>query len=286
MATSLTLNATQTNAGDYGNSDATLEYKLKTTDYTTSQDVNDWLRSNLPSTHTPVTGTTFYREKFTSTPIGGGIWEVSAKFGNPKAENIEAVLSGPQYSYDGGTTTEILVRAIKETRYSRSSGSAAIDMKKNINWTNQGIEGVSIPFPHSSFTLTKMHAANTFTVNVLRDLRKFQMHVNSDTWKGWAPGEILFESFTVNRREDGKEQSVAKFVFSPNYADVNLADADSEKPFPEFPAIPKKGHEYLWVDWIEESDSSSGKKYKKPLGVYVNKVYKTASFTANMAIVS
>lgn len=282
MASTLVIKTTDTNAGSYGSSTATVEYALLTT-LTTDLTVNDYLRVTLPSTHIPATGVALYLDTFTSVPVGGGVWDVSAKYSLAKRENIESQIGGPRYSYSGSVKAETVLRALKETRYSRTSGAAAVDMKKNINWTQEGIEGVSLEFPFSTFKLTRTHPANTFTVPVLRDLRKIQKHVNSDTWKSWSPGEILFDSFEITRTDDGKEEVVSNWTYSPNFTDINAADADGEKPFPEFGVIPKKGHEYLWVDWIEESDSATGKKTKKPLGIYVNKVYKTASFTANLS---
>jgi hypothetical protein len=43
--------------------------------------------------------------------------------------------------------------------------------------------------------------------------------------------------------------------------------------------IEKKGHEYMWVRYEAESDTASKTLLKVPKYVYVNKVYREASFS-------
>jgi hypothetical protein len=70
-----------------------------------------------------------------------------------------------------------------------------------------------------------------------------------------------------SQKGDGPWNLSYKFIASPNATGLTVGEISD---------ISKKGHEYLWV--LYEDDVSDDTLLKKPKAVYVNQVYKTASF--------
>jgi hypothetical protein len=67
-----------------------------------------------------------------------------------------------------------------------------------------------------------------------------------------------------------------KFIASPNAGTGQTLPAITVG---SITGIEKKGHEYMWVRYEAESDTASKTLLKVPKYVYVNKVYREASFS-------
>jgi hypothetical protein len=93
--------------------------------------------------------------------------------------------------------------------------------------------------------------------------------VNDAAFLCFAAGEVLFLGATG---ELIAEDPVLTFSFeiSPNVSSMTIGDITG---------INKQGHDYIWFNFKQEQDASTGLKVSKPRAAYVAKVYEEADFS-------
>jgi len=95
--------------------------------------------------------------------------------------------------------------------------------------------------------------------------------VNSDSFRGYAPGELLFEGVTGNKRSPQAPYALTfKFAASPNQTGLTVGGITG---------IDKDGWDLLDVFYGEVLDTPSHSKIKTPLQVTIQQVYETVAFS-------
>ena len=93
--------------------------------------------------------------------------------------------------------------------------------------------------------------------------------VNAAVFRGYAAGEVLFQGASGQKRGTGKWEITFKFAASPNKTGIVIGAISG---------IAKKGWEYLWVQYGDDVDVAAKVRIKKPVAVYVEKVYAEGDF--------
>ena len=137
-----------------------------------------------------------------------------------------------------------------------------------------GVNGVDIVTPQLQWQETYDVPNAYVTGNYIRGVAALTGTTNNATFRGFEVGEVLFLGCSGSHEWDdqkgkGPWSLTYRFLASPNVTDQTIGSITG---------IEKKGHEYLWVRY-EESESSST-IIKKPLHVYVDKVYRDGDFSA------
>lgn len=186
------------------------------------------------------------------------------------------------FSSLGGTSR--VTQAYSETRY----GSSAPNMQGGIGWNGDQFEGIDIVSPTFEFSIAHKYPYDDVTTAVRNSWLALVGCVNSDTFAGFAAGEVLYCGFSGSSvtEYDGTLITIDGVVYekalnfynithnfkcSPNVTGMNIAGQ----------SVNKKGWEYLWVLREKYDDSTSGRTIEIPVGVYVNQVYRTAAFTGS-----
>ena len=95
--------------------------------------------------------------------------------------------------------------------------------------------------------------------------------VNSDSFRGYAPGELLFEGVTGNKRSPTAPYALTfKFSASPNQTGLVIGSITG---------IAKKGWEVLDVFYADLIDGTTNARIKVPKYVTVHQVYETVLFS-------
>lgn len=182
----------------------------------------------------------------------------------------QSVTSAFRWSFDttGGTIRLTTSRAT--TAFTRT-GRTAPDFKNAIGVKQTGKdaepEGVDITIPGLKLTATYRWPKDTFDLAKAKAVSQFTGYVNSDTFETFAAGEILFLGATGEIVPGIPTEVQYHFLASQNVTGLTIGDISS---------IAKKGHEYLWVAFEAEEDTSAKKLVQRPLAVYVEQVYGTA----------
>jgi len=172
-----------------------------------------------------------------------------------------------------------------------------------IGWNGETAEGVDVTRPAYSFTLKKKVSAAyldsyiTASATVFGSALTYRQilvamtgSVNSDTFKGWSAGNVLFEGVSSTpsvEYDDSNPQPVGSgseqyyipytlyhtltFKFRCNFGRTGMPVAGT--------TVNKEGFQYLWIYSKKQDDSSTGVTLEYPQTVVVNDVYQKLPFS-------
>lgn len=170
----------------------------------------------------------------------------------------------------GGT---IRLTASKNTTRYPATGRTAPDFKGAIGVKNTGRdaepEGVDIVIPGLKLTATYKWAAGTKDIAYVKAVAGLTGRTNNATFYTFAAGELLFLGMTGELTPVGTNEFQYHFLASANATGLTIGDITG---------IIKKGHDYLWVVFEADQDTSAKKLVQRPLAAYVERVYDPASF--------
>ncbi|MCZ2341697.1 MAG: hypothetical protein LC104_07860 [Bacteroidales bacterium] len=209
---------------------------------------------------------------------GGGIWDVSVRYGRLEGEASETPETGDppaqaedtlgsSYSFETSGGTQHITQSLQTVGRYGKPGKNPPDLKGTIGFNNDSVEGCDITVPVFRFTIT--HAIPVALVTFGYAVTLFQLtgKVNNAPFKGFAAGEVLFLGASGQRRDSEKWEISFAFTASPNTAGLQVGD---------IAGIAKKGWEYLWVRYADVEDQKV--LVKQPESVHVERVYDSANF--------
>lgn len=208
-------------------------------------------------------------ESYTLEYLGDNAWQLEVTYASNGADSDEQPqpLNRSRSFETGGSTTHI-TQALAETKF--GTGPA---MNSAIGVSADSVAGVDVVVPQFSWTEAYDVPAKYVTQAYIVSLHNLTGTVNTESFRGFAAGEVLFLGASGaqqwdSQKGDGPWNLSYKFIASPNATGLTVGSITG---------IEKKGHEYLWV--LYEDNVSDDTLLKKPKTVYVNQVYKTASFS-------
>ena len=215
------------------------------------------------------------RESASIKPLGEDWWEGEVRYTWKEAEDKDDEgWPKPSYSFDTKGGTFHISHSIKTTGTHSATGEPAPNFDGGIGVTKDKIDGVDVIIPKLSFQETHHFPLEYVTAEFLKDLARATGKVNSDTFRTFAPGELLFLGASGSKGESDVAITYG-FEASQNNAGLTVGNVNQ---------ISKKGHEYLWTYYTDQADSSSGATVNKLRAVYVEQVYEEISFTASLGL--
>jgi len=209
--------------------------------------------------------------------LGGDAWEVTASYesmGFTDDQTPEPMKRSRQF--DTGGSTVHITQAFNENKF----GTDAPDMNKAIEVDGDSVKGVDVVHPALQWTEQYDVPAGVVTAPYIKTLASLTGCVNLAAFRTFAAGEVLFMGCNGSQQWD-EEKGDGPWNLS--YKFVASANAGAGQTYPalvigDITGVEKKGHEYLWVRY--EAATSGTSLLKKPKYVYVDQVYRTASFNA------
>ena len=132
-------------------------------------------------------------------------------------------------------------------------------------------EWVDITVPVYSFSETHYLDAAVVTPAYKGTLFSLTGKVNSASFKGLAAGECLFLGASGSMRGAEDWEITYRFAGSPNRTGLVVGPISG---------ISKKGWEYMWVRYADSEDAAAKAIVKKPVAVYIERVYEEGNFAA------
>ena len=138
--------------------------------------------------------------------------------------------------------------------------------------TGDHVEGVDVTVPVYNFSETHYIAFDT--VNQAYRLTLFGLtgKVNTDAFRGFAAGEVLFLGAHGSQRGSEDWEVTFHFAASPNKTSLSIGSGDHE-----ITGIAKNGWEYMWVRY--KPAAGTARSHSVPEAVYIERVYDEAKFT-------
>lgn len=217
-----------------------------------------------------------HADHYTLEYLGDDAWQLQVTYikdGAEDDEQTEPLRRTRSFDTGGGTTHKTQAEA--ESRY----GQDAPDMKKAIGVDGDTVSGVDVIVPALTWTETYDVPTNYVTSGYIKNLSTLTGTVNSNAFRGFPAGEVLFVGATGSQewdeeKGDGPWSLSYKFVQSPNAGSGQTLPA---LEIGDIANINKKGHEYLWIRY--EPSVEGNELVKRPKYVYVNRVYRESDFS-------
>jgi hypothetical protein len=195
---------------------------------------------------------------------GSGLWEVSVRYGKlePKQPGESS------FSFDTGGGTTHITQSLATVNSYAPAGETPPDFKGAIGVNNDSVEGTDITIPVYNFKETHYIPVALVTPAYKAILFYLTGKVNAAPFKGFAPGEVLFQGASGSQRGQEDWEITFSFAASPNAVGLTMGDITG---------IDKKGWEYLWVRYQDAEDEDV--LVKQPAAVYVEQVYPYGDFS-------
>jgi len=199
----------------------------------------------------------------TSNP-DGCIWNGTVRYARSSQDSEPPETGESTFSFDTGGGTQHVTQSISTVNKYAPAGKTAPDFGGAIGVTHDSVEGVDITTPVYNFSETHYLAASVVTGAYKAALFNLTGKVNNASWNGFAAGEVLFLGASGSKRGDEDWEISFRFAASPNHDGLTVGDITE---------IDKKGWEYMWVRYADAEDAAAKAIVKKPVAVYIEKVY-------------
>jgi len=207
-------------------------------------------------------------ESYSLDYLGDDAWQLEVTYTSNGADsdNQQQPLNRSRSFETSGGTTHI-TQGLAEQKFGTTPA-----MNSAIGVSSDGVAGVDVIIPQLQWTETYDVPARYVTSAYIVGVNSLTGAVNNSGFRGFAAGEVLFLGCSGSQqwdsdKGDGPWNLSYKFSASPNATGLTVG---------AITGISKAGHDYLWVKY--EDDVSDSSLIKKPVGVYVNQVYRRASF--------
>jgi hypothetical protein len=250
-------------------------------------EVDAAITSASPTTWNGLTRQSWQRECFGPTD-DGALWEVTVLYdrNDPRGAgtaHLSADLTAGRVKITQSRETIATFGDIFESDGTLRSASTAPDFAGAIGVTDTSIEGVEVFTPKLELTLQCIVAAGTLDQSYIDTLDAAAGTVNDFrfviNYKGQTitseRRELLFLAGPVSYRGNGDWEFNLKFIRERTVNDLKIGALDNGY----INVVEKKGQDYLWINYKEKKDPTSGALVRIPKGVYVERVYEEADFS-------
>jgi len=198
--------------------------------------------------------------------IAEDIWEGTVRYGEPQPPET----GDSSYQFDTGGGTQHITQSLQTVGRYAPPGKTAPDFQGAIGVTHDNVEGVDITVPVYNFSETHYIASSLVTGAYKATLFFLTGKVNAGSFRGFAPGEVLFLGASGSKRGQDDWEITFRFAASPNVTGLVIGNITG---------INKRGWEYLWVRYADAEDTASRTLVKRPIAVYVEQVYPYGNFS-------
>lgn len=229
---------------------------------TDEADVRAAALASIPGTYLDM----FLEEIAIDRRINASTWSLKAKYSKPTPNQQET--PEPEFSFDTTGGTQHITQSLQTVgAYGDTS-----DIEGAIGYDGKNVNGVDITVPVYQFTET-IHAAPALVTQAYKmTLMELTGTVNNAPFRGFAAGEVLFLGVSSARHganpDDNWDLSF-KFAAAKNKTGISIGSITG---------IDKGGWEYLWVQYADDVDAAAKTLIKKPIAVYVERVYEYGNF--------
>ena len=203
------------------------------------------------------------------TVAGNGLYRVRCRYEQPQGGGL-LDFTGELLTWATGGGRERRRQAISTTGYVAGGGTAP-DYGGAINPSESGVEGVDVVVPTFRFTINKQMANADVTSAFQQAVYDLTGKTNHAIWRGFGIGDVLF--LGCNARQLGQNANWAmqfEFEARPTLVNIDIGGINVAE---------KRGHDYLWVTYLSQKDTTADRIVQKPDAAYVSQVYYAGDYT-------
>lgn len=230
------------------------------------------LAAEAPATHA---GLVRDEDSLRVEPTGLNLWEGKARYVKPQF--TPPATGDAVFTFDTTGGTQHITQSRQTIASYAPSGATAPNFGGAIGVTHDNVEGVDINIPVFSFAVTRYIASASMTATYIGNLYALTGKVNNGSFTvnvdgvnlTFAAGECLFLGASGGQRGSEDWEIAFRFAGSPNATGLTVGSITG---------IAKKGWEYMWVRYADSEDTAAKAIVKKPIAVYIEKVYDDGNF--------
>jgi hypothetical protein len=143
-------------------------------------------------------------------------------------------------------------------------GKSAPTRQYAIGETDHDVEGVEVVIPQLKFTEKHTLPYNAVDREYIVSLARLTGTVCAGSFRLFDIGEVLFVGASGSKEPMKDPEISFSFVASQNATDLQIGDITG---------ITKRGHDYLWIRYCDQSDDDAHTMVKTPEYVFVEQVY-------------
>lgn len=207
-----------------------------------------------------------HRQTYRLERTGQTEWEGSVHYGRKEP----AETGDSSYQFDTGGGTQHITHSRQTAARYAPSGQVAPDFQGAIGATHDSVEGVDVTVPVYNFSETHYIPSASVTDAYKGALFLLTGRTNLAAFRGFAPGEVLFLGASGSKRGEEDWEITYRFAASPNATDLTVGPITG---------IAKRGWDYLWVRYQDAEDTQAKSLVKRPIGVYIERVYDEGDFS-------
>ncbi len=200
--------------------------------------------------------------------IGNDKWRVIARYESTKVD-VGGGGEKSSFSFDTGGGTQTLRESISvASKYP----AGADDSQGTLHDDGEHVQGIEITVPVYRFTETHYLPVADVDAAYKATLASLTGKVNSDAFKGFTAGEVLFLGASGSRRDEEEWAITYSFAVSENKTGLSVGTGSHE-----ITGIAKLGWQYLEVVYRQATVGT--RRRNVPKAVYIHNVYETAAFS-------
>lgn len=206
--------------------------------------------------------------------VGPETWQAKVKFksiNGREGENTKTLVPNQsKFSFDTTGGRFNITEALEQTKY----GTDSADFGRRINVNGDSVDGTEIVIPSLTFQITQRFCPGTVNLAYAKTVANLTGSVNNAGYLGFDAGELLFMGASGGQQAEGGQPEVTfHFAASPNQTNVQYSGGGGT-----ITVTSKKGHEYIWVHYVDKDDDTD--TVKDIRGVYVARVYDAKDWSA------
>lgn len=225
---------------------------------------------------------------------GRGFWEATFTYGPTQPDDEEPDTSLGTLEIDSSGGTQHTNQCISQVAYPDGKYQGLVSSKV-VGWHRDGVNGVDIDIPGTTYTLTRKFSPAFITGDYLHTLGKLRGKTNNSPYTiAWAfmgqrysidfdEGELRFLSHRAKtdftKSGAGIWEISYSFLYSENKTDFTIAQ-DKDGNDITFQLL--KGHDYVWVVYEKKEITTPPATIEVPQAVFAAKMYEDADFTAEI----
>lgn len=234
------------------------------------------------------------RQSVGTKPVGLDYWEAEVAYGPESDDDSQQPREPGTWKFDFDTTgaTQKITTAPLVSRHGSSSFGEAPDLQGAIGYDDQSkqVKGLEVPIPNGKFSITQYFEARQVTPNLMRTYMRATPRINTDTWLGFAPGEVLYHgsrgSGDIPTLAGQRVQPIGIqhfFEASENITGLDIEgidqngkygtgafDANGNPLSGPTASLDKKGWEYVWTWFKRRLDEDESRVVPRPAFAYVH----------------
>lgn len=252
-----------------------------------TSEINDAIANASPNVYLGLV-----KKRIKSNPIGGGFFYGTVEYGmiegglldnptpgghNPPPEVAPTDPLGPDFAFSTAGGTQHITRSINTYSQHGAGGAVAPKTKRAIGVSNNGVAGCDIVAPKFELSITKRLAF--VTMAYVNSLVECTGRVNDQPWNSIDQFAALF--LGAEGRYDGNQRDsfhwlvTYKFLIGAHEFNIHLG-GDSAATELKVPV--KFAHDYLWVGYRPDVESTAGVVLQVPYFANTEIVYYPANF--------